>query len=121
MLSFRESLDELIEGKVVEFEFASSVITAEGRELLDEVLEALRRFPEVSVEIGGHTDAVGTDETNLLLSRLRAAAVLTYLVNNGEDAGRFVVIGYGEAVPIADNSTESGRARNRRIEFTARS
>jgi outer membrane protein OmpA-like peptidoglycan-associated protein len=57
----------------------------------------------------------------LLLSRLRAAAVLTYLVNNGEDAGRFVVIGYGEAVPIADNSAESGRARYRRIEFTARS
>ena len=113
------NLDELIEGKVVEFEFGSSVITEQGRLLLDEVLDALVMVPDVKVEISGHTDDVGSDQSNLLLSRLRAAAVLAYLVDRGELPTRFVVIGYGEAEPVADNSTNEGRARNRRIEFTA--
>ncbi len=119
VIVLQETLDDLIEGKVVEFGFASSVITQEGRTLLDEVLEALVMFPDVSVEIGGHTDDIGSPEGNLLLSRLRAAAVLSYLVDNGEEVTRFVVIGYGETQPIADNSSAGGRARNRRIEFTA--
>jgi outer membrane protein OmpA-like peptidoglycan-associated protein len=119
VIELQETLDELIEGKIVEFGFASAVITAEGRRLLDEVLDALRKFPDVPVEIGGHTDDVGSEESNLLLSRLRAAAVLSYLIDNGESASRFVVIGYGESLPVADNSTAQGRARNRRIEFTA--
>lgn len=119
VIVLQETLDDLIEGKVVEFGFASSVITEEGRRLLDEVLEALRTFPDVAVEIAGHTDGVGSPESNLLLSRLRAAAVLSYLVDNGEEVARFVVIGYGETRPIADNSSAEGRARNRRIAFTA--
>ena len=119
VIELQKTLDELIEGKVVEFDFESAVITEEGRKLLDEVLEALREFPDVPVEIGGHTDARGAADFNLLLSRLRAAAVLSYLVDNGEEPTRFVVIGYGEEQPIADNSSAEGRARNRRIEFTA--
>ncbi|MDX1450464.1 MAG: OmpA family protein, partial [Acidimicrobiia bacterium] len=119
VVEFQGNLDELIEGKVVEFEFGSSVITAEGRTLLDEVLEALREFPDIRVEIGGHTDDIGSDESNLVLSRLRATAVLSYLVDQGESPGRFQIVGYGESQPVADNSTEEGRARNRRIEFTA--
>ena len=119
VVELQESLDDLIEGKVVEFEFGSSVITPQGRELLDEVLDALRKFPDVRLQIGGHTDDVGSVESNLLLSRLRAASVLTYLVDREEDPGRFDVIGYGEDHPIAENTTEDGRARNRRIEFTA--
>ena len=119
VIELQETLDELIEGKVVEFDFASAVITREGRNLLDEVLEALVVFPDVGVEIGGHTDDVGTPDSNLLLSRLRAASVLSYLIDNGQDATRFVVIGYGEMAPLDDNATAAGRARNRRIEFTA--
>ena len=119
VIELQETLDDLIEGKVVEFDFASSVITSEGRMLLDEVLEALQKFPEVPVEIGGHTDDVGTEESNLLLSRLRAASVLSYLIDRGQSATRFFVIGYGETQPVADNASAAGRARNRRIEFTA--
>ena len=119
VVELQVTLDELIAGKVVEFEFASSVITQDGILLLDEVLDALRQFPDVAVEIGGHTDDVGTESSNLLLSRLRAAAVLAYLVDNGEDPTRFDVIGCGETRPVADNDTPEGRARNRRIEFTA--
>ena len=113
------NLDELIEGKVVEFEFDSAVLTDEGKALLDEIIAALKQVPLVPVEIAGHTDDVGSPESNLVLSRERAEAVLAYLLAAGEDADRFVVIGYGESQPIADNATEEGRARNRRIQFVA--
>jgi OOP family OmpA-OmpF porin len=113
------SLDEIIEGKVVEFEFGSAVLTSEGIALLDEILDGLQKHPLVGVEIAGHTDDVGTVEDNQLLSEERANAVFDYFVANGEDPIRFVVIGYGETQPVASNDTSDGRARNRRIEFIA--
>ena len=113
------NLDELIEGKVVEFALNSDELTSRGEALLDEIVEALRLAPEVAVEIAGHADAQGPDDLNMALSRRRAQAVFEYLVANGEDPGRFQVIGYGETRPIADNDTEEGRSRNRRIEFVA--
>jgi len=113
------NLDELIEGKVVEFEFGSAVLTDEGQTLLDDIVAALRQVPLVPVEIAGHTDDSGSPESNLVLSQERAESVLAYLVGSGEDTDRFVVIGYGESQPIADNATEEGRARNRRIQFVA--
>ncbi len=119
VIELQTNLDDLIEGKVVEFESDSDVITAAGRALLDEVAVALRQFPDVRVEIGGHTDDTGSEEYNLDLSRRRAEAVLAYLLDQGEGTERFVVVGYGEGVPVADNATAEGRARNRRIEFTA--
>lgn len=119
VVELQTNLDELIEGKVVEFEFDSAVLTLEGQALLDEIVLALNQVPLVPVEIAGHTDDVGSPESNLVLSRERAEAVLAYLVAAGEDTDRFVVIGYGESQPIADNATEDGRARNRRIQFVA--
>lgn len=119
VIELQASIDELIEGKVVEFETDSDVITATGTALLDEILDALRQFPDVSIEIAGHTDDQGTEEYNNDLSRRRADAVLAYLVGRGEPVDRFVVVGYGESRPIADNATADGRARNRRIEFNA--
>ena len=119
VIEVQATLDEIIEGKVVEFEFASAALTAEGIALLDELLDGLRENPLVGVEIAGHTDDVGEDADNLLLSEARALAVVDYFVANGEDRARFVVVGYGETQPVADNATAEGRARNRRIEFTA--
>ena len=119
VVELQTNIDELIEGKVVEFESNSDVITASGTALLDEILEALRQVPDVSIEIAGHTDDQGSEEYNEDLSRRRADAVLAYLVANGESPDRFVVVGYGESRPIADNATADGRARNRRIEFKA--
>lgn len=113
------NLDDLIEGKVVEFETKSFDLTEQGLSLLDEILEALRQAPEIRVEIAGHTDSKGSSETNLQLSMDRATAVLGYLVAAGEPTDRFDVIGYGESQPTASNDTKDGRARNRRIEFTA--
>lgn len=119
VVELQESLVDLIDGKVVEFETNSDELTDVGTALLDEVLEALRKFPDVGVEIAGHTDSSGSPELNLDLSLRRAEAVLAYLVAQGEDPERFAVVGYGEEQPVADNSTPEGMARNRRIEFIA--
>jgi OOP family OmpA-OmpF porin len=113
------SIDDLIEGKVVEFELDSDRLTPAGVALLDEVLAALEQFPNVPIEIAGHTDNQGTEEDNLDLSERRAQAAFDYLVSKGQDPARFVVKGYGEEFPVASNETSDGRARNRRIEFEA--
>ena len=113
------TLAELIEGKVVEFEFASDELTDVGTALLDELLVPLREFSAVSIRIEGHADAQGSPERNLELSFRRAQAVVDYFVEQGEDVNRFIAVGYGDTRPIADNSTEEGRQKNRRIEFIA--
>jgi OOP family OmpA-OmpF porin len=119
VVELQENLDDLIEGKVVEFELNSDVLTEVGTALLDEILLALEKFPAVPIEIGGHTDNQGDAEENLDLSRRRAQSAFDYLVARGQDPERFVVVGYGEDVPVASNDTADGRARNRRIEFKA--
>jgi outer membrane protein OmpA-like peptidoglycan-associated protein len=113
------TLAELIEGKVVEFEFASDELTEVGETLLDELLVPLREFAAVPIEIAGHADTQGSSERNLELSVRRAQAVVVYFVEQGEDPNRFIAVGYGDTRPIADNSTEEGRQKNRRIEFIA--
>ena len=119
VVELQENLDDLIEGKVVEFELNSDVLTPTGAGLLDEIVVALEKFPFVPIEISGHTDSQGDELENLDLSERRAQTALDYLVANGQDPERFVVVGYGEEVPVASNDTADGRARNRRIEFKA--
>ena len=84
---------------------------------IDAIAELLRRHPDVRVEIEGHTDASGPARENLALSQRRANAVRDALVEAGVARDRLVAYGYGEGVPLADNATPEGRARNRRIEF----
>ena len=116
----QEDLNELILDQVVEFETKSFELTEKGTALLDEVIAALESAPEeIRVTISGHTDDRGSDAANQLLSEQRAQAVLDYLVANGQDPERFETIGYGESLPVDTNATADGRARNRRIEFTA--
>lgn len=119
VVELQTSLDDLIAGKVVEFETGSDVLTPIGVDLLNEIITALEQFPLVPIEIAGHADSQGAADVNMDLSIRRAQAVLTYLVANGMDPTRFEVVGYGETQPIADNSTAEGRERNRRIEFKA--
>ena len=107
-------------GETVLFEFDSDVVHVEGRQLLDEVVEISKLCPDVAVEVSGHTDAVGDKDYNIGLSERRADAVVSYLTGAGIDAGRLSAVGLGFSQPIADNSTEEGRAQNRRIEFRVR-
>lgn len=120
VVELQEDLNAVILDQVVEFETKSFQLTDQGTALLDEVAVALETAPEgIRVVIAGHTDDRGPDAENLLLSEQRARAVLDYLVANGQAPERFDIIGFGESRPIESNATEDGRARNRRIQFTA--
>ncbi len=83
------------------------------------IAKILKDSPGFHVQVDGHTDNVGNPESNRKLSRERAEAVVTYLVEkNGVDADRLSAKGFGDSQPIADNKTERGRAKNRRVDFT---
>ena len=112
-LAVQESL--VLEG--VNFETNSATLTTGSLAVLDRVAGSLAEWPEVRVEIGGHTDSTGEAAYNLDLSMRRAAAVRDYLVKKGTDGSRIEVKGHGETVPIADNATKEGRAKNRRVEL----
>ncbi len=102
----------------VQFETGTAVIHGDSSALLEQVAEVLRSHPEIqSCEVAGHTDNVGTPELNLQLSEARARAVMAWLVGHGIEATRLTARGYGETRPLADNESEQGRARNRRVEF----
>jgi OmpA-OmpF porin, OOP family len=78
----------------------------------------LKQNINLEISLSGHTDDVGHDNDNLLLSQARSNAVKTYLTNNGIAISRLTSEGFGEKNPIASNSTEEGRQLNRRVEFT---
>ena len=106
--------------KNVFFETGSFELKNSSKVELDKLLGFMKVNPKVAVEIGGHTDNVGSAELNKELSKNRADAVRDYLVNNGASAGRIIAVGYGDSKPLADNETEEGRAKNRRTEFMVR-
>ena len=99
------------------FDNDSDVIRSESKPVLDEVRGVLKSEPEWKLTIEGHTDATGTDEYNMSLSRKRAQSVAAHLVSGGIDAGRLNTAGFGESKPVADNDTELGRSQNRRVEL----
>jgi len=85
---------------------------------LTSLYDLLIKHSDIKIEIGGHTDNTGTTARNLELSHKRAQAVVNHLVNKGIDPDRLSAKGYGDTMPVADNSTEEGRGKNRRTEFT---
>ncbi len=101
----------------VNFDFDKSDIRPDSRPVLDQAAEVLRQSPNVRISVEGHTDAVGSEVYNEKLSVRRAEAVFRYLVNHGVAPERMEVIGYGQARPVADNESETGRAQNRRVEL----
>ncbi len=86
--------------------------------LLDSIADIVARCPGLRIEVGGHTDAVGSEAANRTLSERRAAAVARYLAEKGIGADRMSAVGYGESRPVAPNDTAENMRRNRRIEFT---
>lgn len=104
----------------VRFESGSATINPDSAGLLDRLAETALRCPTASVEIAGHTDNQGDDATNQTLSEKRAQAVVDFFVRAGLPADRFKAVGYGSTQPVADNATEQGRAKNRRIDFLVR-
>lgn len=85
---------------------------------LDKVVEMMRQNPSIHIELGGHTDNVGTEASNQTLSEQRAKAVYDYLVSHGVEQSRLSYKGYGSSRPVASNDTDEGRRENRRTVFT---
>ncbi len=101
----------------VHFKFNKAELQPDARTILNDVARILNRYPEMIVEVAGHTDSVGSDEYNQGLSQRRAQSVLNYLTSTGVDGGRLSAVGYGESEPRATNDTEDGRELNRRVEL----
>ena len=101
----------------VTFAVDSTTISPSFRAALDEVAASLQKYPNSLVDVMGHTDSTGSDSYNLDLSRRRAEAVANHLVQRGVSRARIATVGYGEQYPRADNTTEQGRALNRRVEI----
>jgi outer membrane protein OmpA-like peptidoglycan-associated protein len=101
----------------INFAFGSAEILPESEETLRRALALLRDNPDALIEIGGHTDNVGREQTNRQLSLARANSVRAWLVEHGIDPARLTTRGYASSQPVASNDTEEGRAQNRRIEF----
>jgi outer membrane protein OmpA-like peptidoglycan-associated protein len=104
--------------KGIYFDFNSATIKPTSYPVLDDAAKVLKAKPKMRIEIGGHTDSVGSDSYNQKLSYQRAQSVRDYLVRyHAIDPSRLDVRGYGESQPIGDNRTMAGRDLNRRIEF----
>lgn len=103
--------------KNVNFESGSSDLTKESLPILDDVVLVLKANKDVRIEIQGFTDSVGKASANLSLSQERTESVKDYLVSRGIEEQRIQTKGFGETMNIADNETDSNRAKNRRIEF----
>ena len=99
------------------FDFDKYELKPESFSELDRLYKFLSDNPEVKIEISAHTDSKGSDEYNLNLSQKRAESVVNYLVTKGIGSSRMIPKGYGKSHPVADNSTEEGRALNRRVEM----
>ena len=111
----KEIMNKALKG--VQFETNKDVLLPSSYSILNEVVKVMMDHPEYNLSIEGHTDNVGNDEDNLILSKKRAQAAATYLMSKGIGGERLNVEGYGETRPKALNDTDQGKALNRRVEF----
>ncbi len=113
----QQKFNELLANRSILFDTNLAIIKSESNTLLDQLVSIAKGCPNSSVEIGGHTDDRGSNAYNQKLSESRANAVVDYLKQHGVTSNRLHGVGYGELQPIADNATQKGMAKNRRIEF----
>jgi len=99
------------------FDVNSSTIMAGANDEIERVAQVLNQYPQTTIRIAGHTDSTGSDAYNQKLSERRAMAIKDALAGMGVDPHRMTTIGYGKSKPIASNSTEAGRMKNRRVEI----
>lgn len=101
----------------INFETGKSDIKAESQKIIDQITEMMRANPSLKVSIEGHTDNVGSPADNKSLSEARAKAVMKTVVASGVEASRLSTKGWGQEKPVAENKTEEGKAKNRRVEI----
>jgi outer membrane protein OmpA-like peptidoglycan-associated protein len=98
------------------FDSGSATLDSGGRSTLEQVADVINDYRKTAVVVQGHTDALGSEESNQDLSERRARAVENYLTNRGVEPERMTAIGFGESAPLASNSSAYGRQRNRRVD-----
>jgi outer membrane protein OmpA-like peptidoglycan-associated protein len=108
------------DGKVtlyINFDFGKATIRPDSRPIIEQIVQMMKTNPELMLGVEGHTDNVGDSAANILLSENRAKAVKEAIIAEKIDEARLSTVGYGEDKPVADNGTEEGRAKNRRVEL----
>ena len=108
---------ENIEFSDIKFEFAKTEIVNGTEKRIDNVIDFLRKYSMFRIKISGHADKIGSTKSNYKLSLNRANAVKTLIVKQGIPEGRLTIEAYGELKPKNENDSESGRQKNRRVEF----
>ena len=101
----------------INFDSGKSTIKKESIPIVEQIIEMMDQAKEINISVEGHTDSDGSNELNLKLSESRAKAVVDAIVKGGIDNSRLASTGFGEEKPIADNKTEEGKAKNRRVEL----
>lgn len=112
--------DLIVDDVKIQFDFNSSVLRTTSYAILDQAASAIKANPTLTYQLNGYASIEGTAEHNMILSKDRANAVKTYLVNSGVDPANLKVKGFGTRNPVADNKTETGRELNRRVEIKTR-
>jgi len=101
----------------INFDTGKSIIRDESKPVIDQIVQMMKSNPDLKIGVEGHTDNVGTPASNKTLSEARAKSVVSAIVARGVSADRLSPAGFGQDKPIADNNTEEGRAKNRRVEL----
>jgi OmpA-OmpF porin, OOP family len=104
----------------IHFDTGKAAILPDSEAMLNQIVKLMQQDSTLKLRIEGHTDNQGSAPANLTLSEKRAQAVVNWLTQHGVSAGRLTAKGFGQANPVADNSTEDGRAKNRRVELVKR-
>ncbi len=116
--SVRKIFEKALQG--IQFETGKDVIKPVSFPVLNDIVRIMTENPTYYLQINGHTDDVGAEENNLVLSEKRASAVRNYLENKGVEANRLTAQGFGESQPVAPNTSAANRAKNRRVEFVVK-
>jgi OmpA-OmpF porin, OOP family len=101
----------------INFDTGKSIIRDESKPIIEQIIQMMKQNPDLKIGVEGHTDNVGSPASNKTLSEARAKAVVSAIVGQGISADRLSPAGYGQDKPVADNNTEEGRAKNRRVEL----
>ena len=101
----------------INFDTGKAVIKDDSKGLVDQIVAMMKASPELKIEVDGHTDNAGNEKSNQDLSEARAKSVMAALTEKGIDAKRLTAKGFGQSQPVADNRSEGGRAKNRRVEL----
>jgi len=120
LAEIQEELNKIIEFDNIEFQSNTAIILPAKSMIIDKTARILKENQDISIKVAGHADSKGSEEYNIGLSQRRAEAVLIQLVNRKIDRSRLTAVGYGSGQGIADNSTEEGQQKNRRVEFLIR-